>query len=104
MAEPILEVEDLTIQFQLKRGALRAVDGVSFSIDRGETFGLVGESGSGKTVTARSIMRLVPMPPGQLVKGSVKNEGRDVYSKSDAEKRELRGTYIAMVFQEPMSA
>ena len=63
MAEPILEVEDLTIEFQLKRGSLRAVDGVSFSIDRGETFGLVGESGSGKTVTARSIMRLVPMPP-----------------------------------------
>ena len=104
MAEPILEVEDLTIQFQLKRGALRAVDGVSFSIDRGETFGLVGESGSGKTVTARSIMRLVPMPPGQLVKGSVKYEGRDVYSMSDAEMRELRGTNIAMVFQEPMSA
>ena len=104
MAEPILEVEDLTIQFQLKRGALRAVDGVSFSIDRGETFGLVGESGSGKTVTARSIMRLVPMPPGQLVKGSVKYEGCDVYSMSDAEMRELRGTNIAMVFQEPMSA
>lgn len=104
MAEPILEVEDLTIQFQLKRGALRAVDGVSFSIDRGETFGLVGESGSGKTVTARSIMRLVPMPPGQLVKGSVKYEGRDVYGMSDAEMRELRGTNIAMVFQEPMSA
>jgi len=104
MAEPILEVEDLTIEFQLKRGALRAVDGVSFAIDRGETFGLVGESGSGKTVTARSIMRLVPMPPGELVKGAVKYEGRDVYSMSDAEMRELRGTNIAMVFQEPMSA
>ena len=78
MAEPILEVEDLTISFQLKHGELRAVDGVSYSIDKGETFGLVGESGSGKTVTARSIMRLIPMPPGELVKGSVRYEGRDV--------------------------
>ena len=104
MAEPILEVEDLTISFQLKHGELRAVDGVSFSIAKGETFGLVGESGSGKTVTARSIMRLIPMPPGELVKGSVRYEGRDVYGLSDAEIRELRGTNIAMVFQEPMSA
>jgi oligopeptide/dipeptide ABC transporter ATP-binding protein len=104
MAEPILEVEDLTISFQLKHGELRAVDGVSFSIDKGETFGLVGESGSGKTVTARSIMRLIPMPPGELVKGSVRYEGKDVYSLSDEEMRELRGTNIAMVFQEPMSA
>ncbi len=104
MAEPILEVDDLTIRFKLKHGELRAVDGVSFKINKGETFGLVGESGSGKTVTARSIMRLVPMPPGELVKGSVRYEGRDIYALSDDEIRELRGTHISMVFQEPMSA
>lgn len=104
MAEPILEVDDLTIRFKLKHGELRAVDSVSFSIDKGETFGLVGESGSGKTVTARSIMRLIPMPPGELVKGSVRYNGKDVYSLSDSEIRDLRGTNIAMVFQEPMSA
>ncbi len=104
MAEPILEVDDLTIRFKLKHGELRAVDGVSFKINKGETFGLVGESGSGKTVTARSIMRLVPMPPGELVKGSVRYEGRDIYALSDDEIRELRGTHISMVFQEPISA
>lgn len=78
MAEPILEVKDLTIEFQLKLGKLRAVDGVLFSIDRGRTFGLVGEYGSGKTVKARLIMRLNPVPPGELVKGAVKFEGRDI--------------------------
>lgn len=104
MADTVLELDDLTIKFKLKRGELTAVNGVSFKVKRGETFGLVGESGSGKTVTARSIMRLVPTPPGELVRGKVLFEGESVYEKSDQELREMRGKKVAMVFQEPMSA
>jgi oligopeptide/dipeptide ABC transporter ATP-binding protein len=104
MAETVLELDDLTIRFKLKRGELTAVNGVSFKVNRGETFGLVGESGSGKTVTARSIMRLVPMPPGEIVRGKVLFEGESVYEKSDQKLRDMRGKKVAMVFQEPMSA
>lgn len=104
MSEPILTVEDLTIRFHVKRGALTAVNGVSFDINRGETFGLVGESGSGKTVTARSIMRLIPTPPGEIVSGKVMFDGNSIYDLDDEEIRALRGRKIAMVFQEPMSA
>ncbi|NQV59177.1 MAG: ABC transporter ATP-binding protein [Alphaproteobacteria bacterium] len=104
MAEPVLEIDNLSVRFNLKRGVLRAVDGVSLSIRKGETFGLVGESGSGKTVTARSIMRLIPTPPGEIATGTVRFEGRDIYQMSDREIREIRGRQIAMVFQEPMSA
>jgi len=104
MADTVLELDDLTIKFKLKRGELTAVNGVSFKVKRGETFGLVGESGSGKTVTARSIMRLVPTPPGELVRGKVLFEGESVDDRSDQELRERRGKKVAMVFQEPMSA
>lgn len=104
MAEPILQLDDLTVCFHLKRGSLTAVDGVTLSVNRGETFGLVGESGSGKTVTARSVMRLIPVPPGEMVRGRVLFEGENILEKSDQEMRELRGKKIAMVFQEPMSA
>ena len=104
MAEPILQLDDLTVCFHLKRGSLTAVDGVTLSVHRGETFGLVGESGSGKTVTARSVMRLIPVPPGEMVRGRVLFEGENILEKSDQEMRALRGKKIAMVFQEPMSA
>jgi len=104
MGEAVLELEDVTVRFRLRRGDLTAVNGVSFSIARGETFGLVGESGSGKSVTARAIMRLVPEPPGEIERGRILFEGIDVLAKSDAEMRALRGRRIAMVFQEPMSA
>jgi oligopeptide/dipeptide ABC transporter ATP-binding protein len=104
MGETVLELEDVTVRFRLRRGDLRAVNGVSFSIDRGQTFGLVGESGSGKSVTARAIMRLIPQPPGEIEQGRILFEGADVLDKSDAEMRALRGRRIAMVFQEPMSA
>jgi len=104
MAETVLELDDLTVRFRLKRGDLTAVNGVSFGISRGETFGLVGESGSGKSVTARAIMRLIPQPPGEIERGRILFEGENVLDKSDAEMRELRGRRIAMVFQEPMSA
>lgn len=104
MSSPLLTVEDLTIRFHLKRGTLTAVDGVSFDIGHGETFGLVGESGSGKTVTARAIMRLIPMPPGEVASGRIHFEKRNVLELDNEEIRDLRGRRIAMVFQEPMSA
>src|SRR5262245_56053941 len=104
MADPVLQLQDLTVQFHLKRGQLTAVDGVTLTVHRGETFGLVGESGSGKTVTARSIMRLVPIPPGEMVRGRILFEGENILEKSAQEMRALRGKKVAMVFQEPMSA
>src|ERR671924_1081001 len=104
MTDPVLQLEDLSVRFQLKRGQLTAVDGVTFTVHRGETFGLVGESGSGKTVTARSVMRLIPIPPGEIVRGRILFEGENILEKSASEMRELRGKKVAMVFQEPMSA
>ena len=104
MSEPVLELDNLSVQFNLKRGVLRAIDSVSFSVDKGETFGLVGESGSGKSVTSRTIMRLIPQPPGEIASGTVRFQGRDLYEMSDDEIREIRGQNIAMVFQEPMNA
>ena len=104
MTDTVLQLEDLTVRFHLKRGHLTAVDGVNLQINRGETFGLVGESGSGKTVTARSIMRLIKIPPGEIVRGHIRFEGDDILEYSDPQMRALRGKKIAMVFQEPMSA
>src|SRR5262244_4539814 len=104
MTDPVLQLEDLTVRFHLKRGQLTAVDGVTFTVHRGETFGLVGESGSGKTATARSVMRLIPIPPGEVVRGRILFEGTNILEHSPQQMRELRGKHIAMVFQEPMSA
>ena len=104
MAHPVLQLQDLTVRFHLRRGQLTAVDGVTFTVNRGETFGLVGESGSGKTVTARSVMRLIPTPPGEIVRGRILFEGANILQKTPQEMRALRGNKIAMVFQEPMSA
>ena len=104
MTQPVLEIDNLSVQFNLKRGVLRAIDQISFEIGKGETFGLVGESGSGKSVTARAIMRLIPSPPGEIATGTVRFQGRDLYQMLDKEIREIRGQNIAMVFQEPMNA
>ena len=104
MADAALDIDNLSIKFHLKRGVLTAVNNVSFHVGKGETFGLVGESGSGKTVTARAIMRLVPTPPGEIASGSVNFGGRNIYDLNAEEIREIRGSQIAMVFQEPMSA
>ncbi|NKC13587.1 MAG: ATP-binding cassette domain-containing protein [Gammaproteobacteria bacterium] len=103
MSEPILQVKDLTVSFHLKRGILTAVDSNSFSIEKGETFGLVGESGSGKSVTARAIMRLIRTPPGKT-SGEVVFDGDKVFELSAKQMESIRGSKIAMVFQEPMSA
>ena len=101
---PVLEVHDLVTHFETDGGLSRAVDGVSFSIAPGKTLALVGESGSGKSVTAMSIMRLIPSPPGKIVGGSVKLHGRELLALPEPEMRKVRGNGISMVFQEPMTA
>ena len=101
---PVLAVEDLRISFDTAQGELRAVDGVSLTLRRGETLGLVGESGCGKSVTAMSVLRLVPSPPGRLVSGSIRYRGRDLAAMPLDELRKIRGGAIGMVFQDPMSA
>jgi peptide/nickel transport system ATP-binding protein len=100
---PLLVVEGLETHFPTAGGVLRAVDGVSFTIDRGEVLGLVGESGCGKSVTSLSIMRLVP-PPGRITTGRVVFEGEDLLAKDAEAMRRVRGARIAMVFQEPMTS
>jgi oligopeptide transport system ATP-binding protein len=104
MAEPLLQVRNLTTRFNTERSWLTAVDEVSFDIAPGETVAIVGESGSGKSVTALSIMRLIPSPPGRIYSGEVIFEGRDLMQLDDAAMRDVRGNAIAMIFQEPMSS
>jgi len=100
----LLAVRDLHTQFFTRDGVVRAVDGVSFELAAGETLGLVGESGCGKTVTALSLMRLIPMPPGRIVKGAIMFDGQDVLKMDDDEVRGIRGNNIAMIFQDPMTS
>ncbi|MCV0384748.1 MAG: ABC transporter ATP-binding protein [Erythrobacter sp.] len=100
----LLEVRDLYTQFRTAHGVVRAVDGVSFKVEAGETVGLVGESGCGKSVTALSVMRLVPSPPGRIESGEILLEGKQLLDMSDAEIRRVRGREIAMVFQDPMTS
>jgi peptide/nickel transport system ATP-binding protein len=101
---PILEVTDLSTVFHTRRGLVRAVQNVSFSVNPGETLAIVGESGCGKTITALSLMRLIPIPPGEIVSGSVKVDGTDLLRLDEASMRQMRGSQIAMIFQEPMTA
>jgi oligopeptide/dipeptide ABC transporter ATP-binding protein len=104
VAEPLLKVRNLSTYFFTEDGVVRAVDGVSLDIHRGEMVGLVGESGCGKTVTALSIMRLIPSPPGRIVSGEIWFEGVDLLKLDDDGIRSIRGHKIAMVFQEPMTS
>jgi oligopeptide transport system ATP-binding protein len=104
MAEPLLSVRGLTTRFRTDRGMIAAVQDVSFDVGAGETLAIVGESGSGKSVTAMSIMRLIPTPPGKIESGEVRFGDRDLLRLSDAEMRAVRGDQIAMIFQEPMSS
>ncbi len=100
----LLAVTDLHTQFFTRDGVVRAVDGVSFELDQGETLGIVGESGCGKSVTALSLMRLIPQPPGKIVKGTIIFDGADVLKMDDDEVRGIRGNNIAMIFQDPMTS
>ena len=99
----LLEVNDLQTHFPTRAGLVRAVDGVSFHLDRGELLGLVGESGCGKSMTALSVMRLIA-PPGRIVKGEILFDGKDLLKLSDPEMRQMRGDDIAMIFQDPMTS
>jgi oligopeptide/dipeptide ABC transporter ATP-binding protein len=103
MPEEILRVEDLVTYFFTEAGVVKAVDGISLSVNEGEPIGFVGESGSGKTVTALSILRLIPRP-GKIVSGRVFHRGEDVLAKSEREMRAFRGRKVAMVFQDPNSS
>jgi len=103
-ATPLLEVEDLHTQFHTARGIVRAVEGVSFTVNRGEVVAIVGESGSGKSVTALSIMRLLPRLTGKIPKGRIMFDGRSLLDLDDEQMREIRGRDISMIFQEPMTS
>src|SRR5919108_4490402 len=103
-SSPLLVVEDLRTYFYTRRGVVKAVDGVSFTLQAGETLALVGESGSGKSVTCSSLVRLVPEPAGRIVGGRVWWQGEDLLRKSPAEMRRVRGKQIAMVLQDPMTS
>ncbi|MBI3917676.1 MAG: ABC transporter ATP-binding protein, partial [Betaproteobacteria bacterium] len=100
----LLIVENLRTQFDTSDGIVRAVDGISYTVNEGETVGIVGESGCGKSVGALSILRLIPDPPGRIASGSIRFAGEDLLTLSDAEIRAVRGGQIAMVFQEPMTS
>src|SRR6266699_1003401 len=100
----LLEVKDLRTYFETEDGTVKAVDGISFVLRRGQTLGIVGESGSGKSVTNLSIIRLIPDPPGKIVAGEILFGGGDLLSLSEAEVRKIRGRRIAMIFQDPMTS
>jgi len=104
MSKSLLEVKDLKTYFFLKRGVVKAVDGVSFSVDKGQSIGLVGESGCGKTITAMSILRLEPKPAGKIVGGEIIFEGQDLVQLSEAEMRKIRGARISIIMQDPMTS
>ena len=102
--EVVLDVKNLQTQFTTRWGTVKAVDGISYHVKRGETLGIVGESGSGKSVNALSLMRLVPVPPGEIVGGEVNLNGRDLQQLSEGEMTEVRGGEISMILQDPMQA
>jgi peptide/nickel transport system ATP-binding protein len=100
----LLTVKDLKVYFHILAGTVRAVDGVDFHIDQGETLGVVGESGCGKSVTAMTLLKLIPMPPGELVGGTAEFEGSDLLRLDSEQIRGVRGNRISMIFQEPMTS
>jgi len=100
----VLEVNDLQTHFFTRLGIVKAVDGVSFNVRKGETLGIVGESGCGKTITARSLLRLVPKPAGRIVNGQILLKGEDLLQKSEKEMRSIRGRRISMIMQDPQTS
>ena len=100
----VLQVEDLRTYFRTRWGTVKAVDGISFHLRRGETLGIVGESGSGKSVTMLSLMRLVPSPPGEIVSGKIVLDGEDLVPLSDRDMNRVRGRKIALIIQDPMTS
>ncbi len=101
---PVLKVENLRTYFRTRWGEVKAVDGVSFELRKGETLGIVGESGSGKSVTMLSMMRLIPIPPGRIVEGTITLDGEDLLQLSESEMSKVRGSKIALIIQDPMTS
>ena len=104
MSEKILEIKNLVVHYVTDQTTVRAVNGITLSLERGESLGLVGETGAGKTTTALSIMQLIPDPPGRIISGEILYEGEDLVSMSQARKRMIRGNQLSMIFQDPMTA
>ncbi len=104
VSDPVLQIIGLETQFRTRRGVVKAVDGLDLDLHAGETFGLVGESGCGKSVTALSILRLLPKPAGRIAAGRILFNGRDLAAASESEIRRIRGNRISMIFQEPMTS
>ncbi|MDQ7796005.1 MAG: ABC transporter ATP-binding protein [Spirochaetia bacterium] len=102
--EPVLSVRNLSTRFMTSSGTVKAVDGVSFDVRKGEIFGIVGESGSGKSVTNLSILRLIPMPPGQIAEGEIMLHGKNLLAANEHELQMVRGGSISMIFQDPMTS
>src|SRR5216684_748148 len=103
-SESLLQVENLSTWFYTRQGIVKAVDNVKFDVAAGETLAIVGESGCGKSMTALSLMRLIPDPPGRIVSGEVRLGGRELLTLSEEEMRRVRGNEISMIFQEPMTS
>ena len=101
---PLLRIRDLVVEFKTEKGIIRALDKISFDVMPGESLGIVGESGCGKSVTALSILRLIPSPPGRIAGGRIELDGTDVISQPEEEMRKVRGALASMIFQEPMTA
>jgi len=104
MSLPILQIKNLHTHFFMDRGEVPAVDGVDLQVNKGEVLGIVGESGCGKSVTALSILKLIPQPPGRIVDGSILFKGQDIVQMKEREMRRIRGNAISMIFQEPMTS
>ncbi|MBM7096034.1 MULTISPECIES: ABC transporter ATP-binding protein [Alteribacter] len=104
MGQALLEINDLAVSFSTQGGEVQAVRGVTFAVDKGETVAIVGESGCGKSVTAQSIMRLIPQPPGRIKNGTIHMNGKDLASLSEKQMRGVRGKQIGMIFQDPMTS
>ena len=104
MSDSLIQIRNLSVEFQTEDGSVKAVKNISFDIPRGKTVGLVGESGSGKSVTSLAIMRLIPNPPGKVTSGEILYEDQDLLKMSEAQMRKVRGDRISMIFQEPMTS
>lgn len=104
MDKKIIEVKNLSVQYSSGKDIIRAVNGISFSLNEGESLGLVGETGAGKTTTALALMQLIPNPPGKITGGEIFYRGENLINKTEAEKRKIRGHEISMIFQDPMTA
>ena len=102
--EKLLEVKDLHVSFHTYGGDVQAVRGVSFDLYKGETLAIVGESGSGKSVTAQTLMQLIPMPPGKITGGQILFNGTDIVSKTEKQMESIRGKEMSMIFQDPMTS